>query len=91
MPNGRSATPEYHDLSSDDLRDLAPTIPFDLVKQVLFNRERRRARRPVRGVRPQRPRARGDDQPHRVSSAGMDEIIARGADLPTLKNVLSDL
>ena len=79
-----------HDLSPDDLRDLAPTIPFDMVKQVLFvgNADE---------LAGQFEAYARNGLEHVVMAnltgviGGMDEIIARGADLPALKNVLSDL
>ena len=79
-----------HDLSPDDLRDLAPTIPFDMVKQVLFIGNADELAHQFEGY------ARNGLE-HVVLAnitgvvGGMDEIIARGADLPTLKAVLTDL
>ena len=79
-----------HDLNPDDLRDLAPTIPFEMVKQVLFigNAEE---------LAGQFEAYAKNGLEHVVLAnltgviGGMDEIIARGADLPHLRNVLSEL
>ena len=79
-----------HDLNPDDLRDLAPTIPFEMVEQVLFigNAEE---------LAGQFEAYAKNGLEHVVLAnltgviGGMDEIIARGADLPHLRNVLSEL
>ncbi len=79
-----------HDLDPDMLRDIAPTIPFDMVKEVLFvgNAEELATQfedyakagleyivmANITGV-----------------VGGMDEIMARGADLPELMSVLREL
>ena len=79
-----------HDLVLDILRDLAHTIPFDMVKEVLFvgNTEE---------LAGQFEAYARNGLEHVVLAnitgvvGGMDEIMARGMELPTLKNVLSEL
>ncbi len=79
-----------HDLNPDDLRDLAPTIPFEMVQQVLFigNAEE---------LAGQFEAYARNGLEHVVLAnvtgvvGGMDEIMARAMDLPMLKAVLSDL
>ena len=79
-----------HDLDPDDLRDLAGTIPFDMVKEVLFvgNADE---------LAGQFEAYARNGLEHVVLAnitgvvGGMDEILARGMELPVLKNVLSEL
>ena len=79
-----------HDLDADDLRDLAPTIPFEMVQEVLFvgNAEE---------LASQFEAYAKAGLEHVVLAnvtgmvGGMDEIVARGADLPHLMAVLRDL
>ena len=79
-----------HDLNPDDLRDLAPTIPFEMVQQVLFigNAEELGA---------QFESYARNGLEHVVLAnvtgivGGMDEIMARAMELPHLKATLSDL
>jgi phthiodiolone/phenolphthiodiolone dimycocerosates ketoreductase len=79
-----------HALNADELRDLAPTIPFEMVNQVLFigNAEelgRRFEDYAKSGLE------------HVILAnltgvvGGMDEIVARGLELPQLMNVLREL
>ncbi len=79
-----------HDLDPDDLRELAHTIPFEMVKEVLFvgNHDE---------LAGQFEAFARNGLEHVVLAnitgvvGGMDEIMARGLELPVLKNVLSDL
>lgn len=79
-----------HDLDANDLRDLAPTIPFDMVKEILFlgNAEE---------IASQLEDYAKAGLSHVVLAnltgivGGMDEIMARGAEMPTLMNTLRDL
>jgi len=79
-----------HDLEPDDLRDIAPTIPFEMVQQVLFigNAEE---------LAGQFEAYARNGLEHVVLAnltgviGGMDEIVARAMELPTLKAVLSEL
>ena len=79
-----------HELEADDLRDIAGTIPFEMVCEVLFvgNSEE---------LAEQFEAYARNGLEHIVLAnltgvvGGMDEILARGMELPTLKNVLSDL
>ena len=79
-----------HDLNPDDLRDLANTIPFDMVKEVLFIGN-------TAELASQFEAYARNGLEHVVLAnitgvvGGMDEIMARGMELPVLKNVLSDL
>lgn len=79
-----------HDLSADDLRDLAPTIPFEMVKQVLFIGN-------AQELASQFEAYAKAGLEHVVLAnltgvvGGMDEIVARGMDLPLLKAALSEL
>ncbi len=79
-----------HDLDPDMLRDIAPTIPFDMVKEVLFvgNAEE------LAGQFEDYAKA-GLEYIVMANITGvvggMDEIMARGADLPELMNVLREL
>jgi phthiodiolone/phenolphthiodiolone dimycocerosates ketoreductase len=79
-----------HDLDADDLRDLAPTIPFEMVQRVLCI-----------GNADELGRQFGEyakaGMEHMVLAnitglvGGMDEIMARAHELPILKATLSDL
>ena len=79
-----------HDLDPDELRDLAPTIPFEMVQQVLFigNADE---------LAGQFERYARHGLEHVVIAnltgivGGMDEIMARAMDLPKLKAALADL
>jgi phthiodiolone/phenolphthiodiolone dimycocerosates ketoreductase len=79
-----------HELSPDDLRDIAPTIPFEMVTQVLFvgNSEELTSQF--------EPYARNGLE-HVVLAnltgvvGGMDEIVARAMDLPQLVGALKAL
>ena len=79
-----------HDLDANDLRDLADTIPFDMVKEVLFIGNSEELATQFEGYAK-------NGLEHIVLAnitgvvGGMDEIMARGMELPTLKNVLSEL
>jgi phthiodiolone/phenolphthiodiolone dimycocerosates ketoreductase len=79
-----------HDLNPDDLRDLAPTIPFEMVQQVLFIGNAEELGAQFEGY------ARAGLE-HVVLAnltgvvGGMDEIVARGAELPQLMAVLREL
>ena len=79
-----------HDLNPDDLRDLAPTIPFEMVQQVLFIGNAEELGAQFEGY------ARSGLE-HVVLAnltgvvGGMDEIVARGAELPQLMAVLREL
>lgn len=79
-----------HDLSPDDLRDLAPTIPFEMVQQVLFIGNAQELGEQFQGY--------ADAGLEYAVLAnltgvvgGMDEIMARGADFPELINTLREL
>jgi phthiodiolone/phenolphthiodiolone dimycocerosates ketoreductase len=79
-----------HDLSADDLRDIAPTIPFEMVTQVLFvgNTEE---------LTGQFEAYARNGLEHVVFAnltgvvGGMDEIVARAMDLPMLVAALKEL
>lgn len=79
-----------HDLDADDLRDIAPTIPFEMVTQVLFvgNTEELTAQFEAYAR---------NGLEHVVFAnltgvvGGMDEIVARAMDLPQLVAALRDL
>jgi len=79
-----------HDLDADELRDLAPTIPFEMVQEVLFIGNAQDLGEQFEGY------ARNGLE-HVVLAnltgvvGGMDEIMARGADLPQLMGGLRDL
>jgi phthiodiolone/phenolphthiodiolone dimycocerosates ketoreductase len=79
-----------HDLDADELRDLAHTIPFEMVCEVLFVGNVEELAAQFEGY------ARNGLE-HIVLAnitgvvGGMDEIMARGMELPMLKNVLSEL
>jgi phthiodiolone/phenolphthiodiolone dimycocerosates ketoreductase len=79
-----------HDLSPDDLRDIAPTIPFEMVLQVLsIGNADQLAQRYEAYAR--------NGLEHVVMAnltgivGGMDEIMARAMDMPKLKQALSEL
>ncbi len=79
-----------HDLDANDLRALASEIPFDMVKEVLFigNTEE---------LTGQFEAYAQNGLEHIVLAnitgvvGGMDEIMARGAELPILKGALAEL
>ena len=79
-----------HDLDADELRDLAPTIPFEMVTQVLFIGNAQELGRQFEGYA-------GAGLEHVVLAnltgvvGGMDEIMARGMELPQLMAVLREL
>lgn len=79
-----------HDLNPDDLRDIAPTIPFEMVEQVLFIGNAEELAQQFEAY------AKAGLE-HVVLAnltgvvGGMDEIMARAMDLPMLKNALSEL
>lgn len=79
-----------HDLDPDELRDIAPTIPWEMVEQVLFvgNAEEL-------AVQFEAYAKNGLEYIVMANLTGvvggMDEIMARGADLPQLMAVLRDL
>lgn len=79
-----------HDLKADDLRDLAPTIPFEMVEQVLFIGNAEELGEQFQGYAQ-------NGLEHVVLAnltgvvGGMDEIMARGMDLPQLMAVLREL
>ncbi len=79
-----------HDLDPDELRDLAPTIPFEMVQQVLFVGNADELATQFEGY------AKAGLEYIVMANltgvvGGMDEIMARGADLPQLMNTLRDL
>lgn len=79
-----------HDLDADDLRDIAPTIPFEMVTQVLFvgNTDE---------LTGQFEAYARNGLEHVVFAnltgvvGGMDEIVARAMDLPMLVAALKEL
>jgi phthiodiolone/phenolphthiodiolone dimycocerosates ketoreductase len=79
-----------HDLDPDELRDIAHTIPFEMVQEVLFIGNTEELTGQFEGY------ARNGLE-HIVLAnitgvvGGMDEIMARGMELPMLKQMLSDL
>ena len=79
-----------HGLDPDDLRDIAPTIPFEMVKQVLFVGNAEELASQFEAYAKQ-------GLEHIVLGnltgvvGGMDEIMARGAELPTLTAALREL
>ena len=79
-----------HDLDPGDLRDLAKTIPFEMVTEVLFVGNAEELAAQFEGY------ARNGLE-HVVLAnitgvvGGMEEIMARAFDLPALVQVLSDL
>ena len=79
-----------HGLNPDDLRDLAPTIPFDMVTQVIFIGNADELGRQFE------PYSRAGLE-HIVLAnltgvvGGMDEIMARAMELPQLMSVLREL
>ncbi|MEM9134146.1 MAG: LLM class flavin-dependent oxidoreductase [Actinomycetota bacterium] len=79
-----------HDLSADDLRDLAPTIPFEMVQQVLFVGNAEELATQFEAY------AKAGLEYMVMANitgvvGGMDEIMARGADLPHLMATLREL
>lgn len=79
-----------HGLDADELRDLAPTIPFEMVQQVLFIGNDQDLARQFEAY------ARNGLEHVVIANitgvvGGMDEIVARAMDLPVLKAVLSEL
>lgn len=79
-----------HDLDPDELRDLAPTIPFEMVQQVLFIGN-------ADDLASQFEAYARQGLEHVVLAnltgviGGMDEIVARAMELPKLKAVLAEL
>jgi phthiodiolone/phenolphthiodiolone dimycocerosates ketoreductase len=79
-----------HELDPDELRDIAPTIPFEMVQQVLFIGNATELATKFEAY------ARNGLE-HVVMAnltgvvGGMDEIMARAMDLPALKAALSEL
>lgn len=79
-----------HDLDADELRDIAPTIPFEMVCEVLFVGNSQELAEQFEAY------ARNGLE-HVVLAnltgvlGGMDEIMARALELPTLKATLSEL
>ena len=79
-----------HDLSADDLRDLAPTIPFEMVQEVLFLGNAEELATQFEAY------AKAGLEYMVMANitgvvGGMDEIMARGADLPHLMATLREL
>ena len=79
-----------HDLNADDLRDLAPTIPFEMVKEVLFVGNAQELGQQFEGY------AKAGLEHLIIGNltgvvGGMDEILARGMELPQLMSVLKEL
>lgn len=79
-----------HDLDPNELRELAGTIPFDMVKEVLFVGNTDELAGQFEAY------ARNGLEHIAIGNitgvvGGLDEIMARGAELPVLKNVLSEL
>ena len=79
-----------HDLDANELRELADQIPFDMVKEVLFIGNSDELATQFEGYAK-------NGLEHIVLAnitgvvGGMEEIMARGMELPTLKNTLSEL
>ena len=79
-----------HDLDADELRDIAPTIPFEMVQQVLFIGNSHELASQFEAY------ARAGLE-HVVLAnltgviGGMNEIMARAMELPSLKAALSEL
>ena len=79
-----------HGLDPDELRDLAPTIPFQMVKEVLFIGNAEELGEQFSDYAEQ-------GLEHMMMAnitgvlGGMDEVMARGADLPQLMAVLREL
>tara|TARA_B110000438_G_C15783054_1_gene637124 strand:+ start:840 stop:1928 length:1089 start_codon:yes stop_codon:yes gene_type:complete len=79
-----------HDLNSDDLRDLASTIPFRMVQEVLYIGNSEELGEQFEGY------AKAGLE-HLIMGnitgvvGGMDEILARGMELPQLMGVLKEL
>lgn len=79
-----------HGLNPDELRDLAPTIPFEMVQQVLFIGNSNELASQFEDY------ARNGLEHVVIANitgviGGMDEIMARAMELPVLKAVLSEL
>jgi phthiodiolone/phenolphthiodiolone dimycocerosates ketoreductase len=79
-----------HGLNPDELRDLAPTIPFEMVQQVLFIGNSNELASQFEDY------ARNGLEHVVIANitgviGGMDEIMARAMELPVLKQVLSEL
>lgn len=79
-----------HELDPDELRDLAPTIPFEMVQQVLFIGNAAELASQFEDY------ARNGLEHVVIANitgavGGMDEIMARAMDMPALKNALSEL
>ena len=79
-----------HDLDPDELRDLAPTIPFEMVQQVLFVGNADELATQFEAY------AKAGLEYIVMANltgvvGGMDEIMARGADLPQLMATFRDL
>lgn len=79
-----------HDLDADDLRDLAPTIPFEMVQQVLFVGNAQEIGSQLEGF------ARNGLEYAVLANltgvvGGMDEIMARAMEFPQLMAVLREL
>jgi phthiodiolone/phenolphthiodiolone dimycocerosates ketoreductase len=79
-----------HGLDPGELRDLAPTIPFEMVQQVLFIGNAEELGRQFEAY------ARNGLEHVVIANitgvvGGMDEIVSRAMDLPILKNTLSEL
>ena len=79
-----------HDLDADELRDIAPTIPFEMVQQVLFVGNADELARQFEAYARQ-------GLEHVVIAnitgvvGGMDEVMARAMDMPQLKAALGEL
>lgn len=79
-----------HDLNADDLRDLAPSIPFEMVKKVIFVGNSEELGQQFEGY------AKAGLEHLVIGNltgvvGGMDEILARGMELPQLMSVLKEL
>jgi phthiodiolone/phenolphthiodiolone dimycocerosates ketoreductase len=79
-----------HDLDPDELRDIALTIPFEMVQEVFFVGNTEELADQFEGY------ARNGLEHIVLANAtgivgGLDEIMARGMELPLLKQMLSDL
>jgi phthiodiolone/phenolphthiodiolone dimycocerosates ketoreductase len=79
----------YHDLDPDELRDLAPTIPFELVEEFMFNGNAAEIADRVSGY--------ADNGAEHVifgdgtgTVGGLDEIIATAGQLPALVAALHE-
>jgi phthiodiolone/phenolphthiodiolone dimycocerosates ketoreductase len=79
-----------HDLDPDELRDVAPTIPFEMVQQVLFVGNAEELARQFEAY------ARHGLEHVVIANitgvvGGMDEVMARAMDMPQLKGALGEL